>query len=543
MKSTRTFIASVLIFSALFLYAQPESDRSGGGGEASLPSLPIGMNLPGISPSTAGYVFNDVMTTASTWKTFSAYEWDSGKGKELVLDRDGYPLFLPQRTSDGQDSKARFLINDHYKGRFRILYDGEGTFTSSQGYFGEDRRGYYVDLSGSGHNVWIDISYSNKDDHVRNVHIVSEEFDVYTNREWESLKERGGYETFHPLFLESIEDFRCLRFMDWAAVNGSDQMNWEDRKTATYYTQAGRGGISFDYAVELCNQLQADAWVCVPHQASDEYIRNLALLWESRLDRGLKVYLEYSNELWNWVFEQAHYVDDNAPGSADRYVSSDLRRLSSYVRKDAYMMARTFRIWEEVFGEGSERLVRVATGQHAWPDHSRVILEHLFEEGDRRGCDALAVGGYFYFSKESHQEWQEEGKNLSFETIYRDTSAHFPETTAPWTRESAAHAHRYGVDFLVYEGGQHMQPYRQEEWSYNQKLYDFQIHSRMYDLYLENFALHAEEEVGCQLFMAYSLVSDRESKWGSWGHLESMEQVGGGYEGAPKFRALLDVNQ
>lgn len=34
----------------------------------------------------------------------------------------------------------------------------------------------------------------------------------------------------------------------------------------------------------------------------------LALLLRDTLDPGLKVYLEYSNEIWNWQFEQTHYT-------------------------------------------------------------------------------------------------------------------------------------------------------------------------------------------------------------------------------------------
>jgi len=45
--------------------------------------------------------------------------------------------------------------------------------------------------------------------------------------------------------------------------------------------------------------------------------------------------------------------------------------------------------------------------------------------------------------------------------------------------------------------------------------------------------------------MAFSYVSERESRWGSWGHLESLQQIGvnGNYMIiAPKYQALLDVN-
>ena len=99
-------------------------------------------------------------------------------------------------------------------------------------------------------------------------------------------------------------------------------------------------------------------------------------------------------------------------------------------------------------------------------------------------------------------------------------------------------------DYIVYEGGQHMQPYKQRNWNYNHAMYDAQIHPGMYDLYMKNFAVHTEEGVNCKLFMAFAYVSRRESKWGSWGHLERLEDINDKNlkMKAPKYKALLDIN-
>ncbi|MDC7223953.1 MAG: hypothetical protein PQJ60_09445 [Spirochaetales bacterium] len=544
--------------------------------------LPIGINLTDISASTEEYAFNDVMTTASTFKTFIDSEWDTNQISELDVDDDGYPTSLPQ-TVDGDDICVRFLVNDNYPaGRYRILYDGTGTLYSSQSYLGSEDIGgetyYYLDLTGNGNNVWVDIKESDPDgtgDYINNMHIISEDYGVYTNDEWYTLISAGGYETFHEDFLEGLEEFNCLRFMDWGGINNSDDVYWDQtekdsysdedednevRKTSTYYTQSGR--IAYEYAIELCNELGMDAWLCVPHRATDNYITELAELWEAGLDTDLKVYLEYSNELWNFNFEQTIWVADNAsdPEAVDSYVSDDLDTIAVegdyYGRKNAYMMGRLFRLWDDVFGSSSDRIVKLATGQQGWAAYSGTVLQHVIDlelpDSSRgtltytydNGCDALAVGGYFYFSNENHEDWVDEGDDLTFTQIYYDTYQYLTETTSDWTRDCAAYANEYGVDYLVYEGGQHMQPKDQDEWSYNQRLYDFQIDSRMYDLYFHAFNLHVEDEVDCQLFMAYNYVSERETKWGSWGHLESLSQLGSAsyYDDAPKYQALLDVN-
>jgi hypothetical protein len=66
----------------------------------------------------------------------------------------------------------------------------------------------------------------------------------------------------------------------------------------------------------------------------------------------------------------------------------------------------------------------------------------------------------------------------------------------------------------------------------------------MYDLYMKNFEFLSKPEVNCKLFIAYSYIGKRESRWGSWGHLEKLEDINSKNlkEIAPKYKALLDIN-
>jgi len=57
--------------------------------------------------------------------------------------------------------------------------------------------------------------------------------------------------------------------------------------------------------VDLANTVGRDLWICVPHQANDDYVHNLAQLIKQNLKPSLNVYIEYSNEVWNWGFSQA----------------------------------------------------------------------------------------------------------------------------------------------------------------------------------------------------------------------------------------------
>ena len=552
-KKNYLFIV-LIILSSCSMLAQGFNDSNDEYSKVPDPSagstLPIGINIAPLSYYTKNYIFNDVMTTASSMKTFSSTEWNTDLIDEIVVDENGYPTYIPQTTSDGNSTKVRFLINNYYSGRYIIIYDGNGSLAGSGAvkYNSEDNY-YYVDLTGTGSNIYIDITYSDPSDPIKNMHIIAEDFGIYDNNALTEAIAEGSYWTFHEKFLEGLESMHALRFMDILATNNSKQVNWGDRVSISEYSQSLGEGIAQDYAIELSNELQTDAWICVPHMASDDYIRKMAELWRDNLDENLTIYVEYSNELWNWMFTQAHWVDEcgvyeDYPTPVDSYVQTDLQNLEvseGYPEQDAYMMARTFRIWNDVFGSERDRIVNVATGQQAWSGNSERIMEYLFDV-DGIGCDALSVTGYFGFSSDSHTEWLDYGNDLPLEKIYSDTYEYFIDTTVSRTRSSAAVANKYGVDYLVYEGGQHMQPYRQSEWNYNQRLYDFQITDYMYNLYMYNFNLHTEADVNCKLFVAYNSVSERETKYGSWGHLESMDQIGTSYSDAPKFKALLDVN-
>jgi hypothetical protein len=64
----------------------------------------------------------------------------------------------------------------------------------------------------------------------------------------------------------------------------------------------GRGTIEFRGGVKV------DPWFCMPHLADDDFVRQFAVLVKERLDPSLKVYVEYSNEVWNGQFKQAHHA-------------------------------------------------------------------------------------------------------------------------------------------------------------------------------------------------------------------------------------------
>jgi len=508
-------------------------------GAGALPKLPIGMNIPGLSYYSTCLTFTDAMKMSSDMMSTSAGSWDSQLINEFTRDADGYPTVVPKLTSDAKQSTVRFLLNDFYTGRYVLTFSGAGTISiSGVPATKVNNNKYYIDFDGAGQNVWIDILTSTSGNYLKNFKLLPL---IYENS--------ATYPTFNPKFLQGLTTFHAFRFMDWINTNGSTQSVWADRVTKTYYTQAGGRGASYDYAIELCNELDADAWVCIPHAADDNFMTQAARLWRDGLRTNRKVYLEYSNEIWNWMFTQAGFCINNAPGHPNAYVSADLAAIGPmndmHPEKDAYMMARTFRLWKAEFaGANADRMVRAAAVQHGWPDNTRRILNYLFDV-DGQGCDVVSPGGYFNFHQADHDLWVTQCASVTASQVCDGTLAGYDANEGSWTDETAAFVNARGLGYVCYEAGQHMQPWQQSDWCYNQAVYDAQIHPKMYDLYLKNFTKLTDPSVNCSLYMAFAYMGARQSKYGSWGHLENMSQVGnpGGYMTiAPKFQALLDCN-
>ena len=89
-----------------------------------------------------------------------------------------------------------------------------------------------------------------------------------------------------------------------------------------------KGRVPYEAMIELCNTMDTDFWVTVPHMATDEYVANLAHLIHTGVDRatgekttepledGLKVWIEYSNAGVELVF-QAEQVGPGQPAGRE----------------------------------------------------------------------------------------------------------------------------------------------------------------------------------------------------------------------------------
>ena len=119
---------------------------------------------------------------------------------------------------------------------------------------------------------------------------------------------RPGYDPINPPlftaeFLNHIDRFKVLRFMDWLRTNQSTVTSWDTRaSTSRHYM--GASGVPWEHVIELANLTRKDIWINIPVGADDDYVMELSKLLKSTLNGTSKIYVEYSNELWNSQFKQ-----------------------------------------------------------------------------------------------------------------------------------------------------------------------------------------------------------------------------------------------
>lgn len=232
-------------------------------------------------------------------------------------------------------------------------------------------------------------------------------------------------------FLDDLAPYRVLRFMDWNLTNDAQnpQSNWGTRQPPG---QAQGDAVAYEWQIDLCNRTLKDYWLTVPHAATPEYFAQLAQLVSERLDPRLRVYVEWSNEVWNGSFPQHGYA--RAKGAQLRLPGKE-PALSYQVHQSV----RLFEAFARVFGEKNPRVVKVLAGQAAWDGPCRAQLAALQEPAinpKHTRADVYAIAPYVY------------GNSVS------DLRGHGMTQAKGWVTKLQACAQSAGLPLIAYEGGQ-----------------------------------------------------------------------------------------
>jgi hypothetical protein len=476
----------------------------------------VGMNLAGIAYYSSEFPFADMMKSGGGW---ASREDNGAWGKPFPsLTADGYPAAL----APGQHAlNAVAWDGSHFApGRYVVLWDGDGSisFPLSNVKVAESAANRIaidvVDTSGS---LWVAIDRTSASNPVRNLRFL-----------WPGTEATYASQPFNPVFLAKIAPFSLLRFMDWGATNVSPIAEWAQRSHVADVTYGTPAGVPIEVMIDLANTLHVDPWFCIPHQASDDYVRQFATLVRDRLDPALHPHIEYSNEVWNTGFPQTQWA----------IARSQALGLDIPFGQPAIFYAtrsvQVFKIVQDVWGADRGRIVRVIAGQAVWDN----FLAHALAYQDTAAnADVMAIAPYFNATEAGDPARVATTLTLSSDQIVDQMLANIRGDIKSSMTANAALAAKYKLKLKAYESGAgDSSSYFPADKIDAMTALFVAAHNnpRMRGVYAEYYSQWVA--AGGDTMNQYSDVGNW-SKWGLWGSLQYVTQDPAA---APKYQGLLD---
>ncbi len=465
------------------------------------------------------WVFKDV------FKMSNAYSWtQSGNCSALTFDTDGYPSTLPA----GCELQALMMNRSAWSGesgQYVVLYDGTGTLSFDVSGPAPDAVSVVSSAAGrivinlsltypDGHyGLWLHIRTSSAaPNNVRNIRVLRP-----------GTEATYASQPFTDRFLSSLSGYKAIRFMDWQQTNNSTLSSWANRTRPASVSQSGPNGVAVEYMVALCNTLNADMWINIPVRATNDFVTQEATLIKNSLKPGLKVYIEYTNEMWNGGFNQSTYA--RAQGAALGITGADWEIAEKYYSQRA---VEIFGLWDVVYGvDARTSLVRVMASQLANAGVTTTALNWAPPGGTpaSQHVDAVAVAPYFCgnVGNGDISSW-DSAWAANQATAITSLIAYCASDTSSNIHTWQAHHYdiihnTYGLRMIAYEAGQGMVGVgqtNQTDAAFNALLNAANNDSRMLGLYT-TFLNQWKADNG-QLLMNYT-SSYEPTQYGYWGLL------------------------
>jgi hypothetical protein len=471
----------------------------------------VGVNVEGVADFGRSFMFADAMKSARHFGSVNS-PWDEA----APVDASGWPV---------GDAAATVIVLDN-TGPTPIRIDGTYHFSAigkinvspvaSNAYVTNWKYDAASDITTADVVVnagatQLHLNFTGDPDGAKDIHL------------WRPGT--GPGQTFTPEFLQSFDGVQTLRMMDFARTNTVQVTEWADRAKVTDAIQSTeQKGAAWEYAIELANTLHKDLWVNVPIGASDDYVAKMATLFHNTLDPSLHLYVEYSNEVWNYTFQQFHVNYSNAqaevaanPGDLNFDNANNTYQYAW--RRVAKRLVEVKDIFADVYGNNAinDTVRPVLASQIGWSfvlKDQLAYLEHRF--GTDLSHQIYAVAGAPYLSI---GDTLSNSSGLTVDQIFVALNQNLADSQASIQKyEAMAIDHR--LNLLYYEGGIDIQGDTGGNF-WNAKLpsnYD----PRMYDL-VRGYLINAFQN-GADGVVYYSQISSY-TTWGSWGLTDSVQAL------------------
>jgi hypothetical protein len=369
---------------------------------------------------------------------------------------------------------------------------------------------------------------------------------------------------WHPLYLKHLREdpSGVLRFMEWLAINnveaGTRPVEWSDRKPPAYTlgglvgaspanwiprpVPAFKGGtqVPYEWIFDLCNTVEKDAWIQVPHVASENHIARLAALAATSTSAGRRIWFELSNELWN---NGGAYLDQYRAAEAEGKKFGKDQGWGS-----GHLQAKALKIFEGSWlraGRTNEELINVVSGFARSPDYNAHVLEGAKAVLPEL-AEALAITTYFGSGVARELYALPYGAGNPPAPVYDQAKVILGRAIGieyPFWKANAELCRTNGIPMIAYEGGSHVTAAGYGDWNnpshaaFMRFLANLHKHPVMADLYLEQWAYW--NAAGGR---TASVFVDIRS-YGFYGYWGSKEDVTEGAAQSPRWQAALEYSR
>jgi hypothetical protein len=380
--------------------------------------------------------------------------------------------------------------------------------------------------AGNGPNY---ISFRNTSGGVRNVKLI-----------------RPGYDpvnppTFTTPFLQAIAPFPILRLMPCTNTNGGSpaytvQYDWSQRRPKDWATQAttdsmarSMRGVSWEYAAELANVTGKDIWINIPVAASADYVSGLAHLLDTMVNGTIKIYVEYSNELWNYGggFDQFHYNQDAAEaevaaGGTNLNYDGETNVYYWGIRRAAKKTVEFSDIFRGVFGDAAMNArVRFVLPWQVGGTWQNYMLRYI--------ADNYGPPSHYVYATAQAPYMGNSTSTGTVDECLDGMRSYADSINRPANMRLSAVATYWGIKCFAYEGGPGLGGGGGDSVkiaaNYDPRIKDLIIHDIRDNWYAQ----------GGDLFMYYQLCSQWNGN-GLWGTTQVIENLA-----TPKYEALTEL--
>lgn len=343
----------------------------------------MGVNLDKCKYNSTALIFKDLMKqSGAATGNYAAYGWQTINSSTLADTADtvtdyigatGWPdVTLPTGTRTIETYMRSYLTGSH-----TVLFDGAGTLIFRGAAVGTiTASGQTITVDTANTDIKMRVSATDVGTPINNIRVVP---DAYV----------ATYVAapFYPDLITRLQTFALagtravIRAMELTRTNGYKPVTgWANRSLTTWNSQATGFGMAWETVCDLANEVGADLWVCIPHQYADADITSLAALLLTDLGTNLRVFVEFSNEVWNTSFDAYSHAATGTGavemGNAAGFSGTDSQKAKKWYAKRS---AEMFDLFKTAWGQSSFRLVKVLGTQASQTTVTDTILDY-FEE-------------------------------------------------------------------------------------------------------------------------------------------------------------------